>query len=106
MKAKVAFIACAASLAATAMPTISVAQVYPSKPIRIVSNSATGSPGDIALRLAAPRIGASIGQPVVVETKAGAGGQIAAQDVLRAGPDGYTFMFSTNMIIISISISR
>jgi len=101
MKTKDAFIACAASLAAAAMPNLSVAQAYPAKPIRIVSNSASGSPGDIALRLAAPRISASIGQPVVVETKAGAGGQIAAQDVLRAGPDGYTYMFSTNMIITS-----
>ena len=101
MKTKDAFIACATSLAAAAMPNLSLAQVYPAKLIRIVSNSASGSPGDIALRLAAPRISASIGQPVVVETKAGAGGQIAAQDVLRAGPDGYTYMFSTNMIITS-----
>jgi len=101
MKVYEAFVACATSVTAAALPNVSVAQVYPAKSIRIVSNSATGSPGDIALRLAAPRIGASIGQPVVVETKAGAGGQIAAQDVLRAGPDGYTFMFSTNMIITS-----
>jgi tripartite-type tricarboxylate transporter receptor subunit TctC len=77
------------------------AQAFPAKPLRVISNSASGSPGDIALRLVAPRISASIGQPVVVETKAGAGGQIAAQDVLRASPDGYSMMFSTNMIITS-----
>ncbi|MFM9969862.1 MAG: Bug family tripartite tricarboxylate transporter substrate binding protein [Burkholderiales bacterium] len=77
------------------------AQSFPTKPLRVISNSASGSPGDIALRLVAPRISASVGQPVVVETKAGAGGQIAAQDVLRAGADGYSMMFSTNMIISS-----
>lgn len=87
--------------AAIAMSALVHAQTYPTKPIRVISNSASGSPGDIALRLVAPRISASVGQPVVVETKAGAGGQIAAQDVLRAGPDGYSIMYSTNMIISS-----
>ena len=93
--------AIAFAAAGVAMSALVHAQTYPAKPIRVISNSASGSPGDIALRLVAPRISASVGQPVVVETKAGAGGQIAAQDVLRAGPDGYSMMFSTNMIISS-----
>lgn len=99
-----AFLRNAANVLAAAclcLPGLLHAQVFPSKPIRVISNSASGSPGDIALRLVAPRISASVGQPVVVETKAGAGGQIAAQDVLRAGSDGYSMMFSTNMIISS-----
>ncbi len=89
------------SLALLALPAIALAQAFPTKPIRVVSNSAAGSPGDVALRLVAPRVSASIGQPVVVETKAGGGGQIAAQDVLRASPDGYSLMYSTSMIVTS-----
>jgi tripartite-type tricarboxylate transporter receptor subunit TctC len=77
------------------------AQNYPTRPVRVVSNSASGSPGDIALRLVAPKVSAALGQPVVVETKGGGGGQIAAQDVMRAGPDGYTLMYSTSMIVTS-----
>lgn len=95
------FLPIVAGMVALAVPVAAISQAYPAKAIRVVSNSAAGSPGDVALRLVAPRISASVGQPVVVETKAGAGGQIAALDVLRAGPDGYSLMFSTNMIITS-----
>lgn len=77
----------------------SVAQTWPVKPIRIVSNSAAGSPGDISLRLAAPRIGAALGQPLVVEQKGGGGGMLAATDVQRNGPDGYAILFSSSLII-------
>ncbi|MFM9969368.1 MAG: Bug family tripartite tricarboxylate transporter substrate binding protein [Burkholderiales bacterium] len=77
----------------------SIAQTWPAKPIRIVSNSAAGSPGDISLRLAAPRIGAALGQPLVVEQKGGGGGMIAVNDVQRNGPDGYAILFSSSLII-------
>lgn len=97
----IVIVACTAASGGILAQVPSSNSVFPAKPIRVVSNSASGSPGDIALRLVAPRISASVGQPVVVETKAGAGGQIAAQDVLRASPDGYSMMFSTNMIITS-----
>jgi len=92
---------CLLAAACLAMPLAGYPQNYPAKPIRVVSNSASGSPGDIALRLVAPKVSATLGQPVVVETKGGCGGQIAAQDVMRAGPDGYTLMYSTSMIVTS-----
>jgi len=94
-------LSCLPALPALLLPLTAASQAFPAKPLRVVSNSASGSPGDIALRLVAPRISASVGQPVVVETKAGGGGQIAAQDVLRANPDGYALMYSTNMIVTS-----
>jgi tripartite-type tricarboxylate transporter receptor subunit TctC len=77
------------------------AQTYPTRSIRVVSNAASGSPGDIALRLVSPKVSAALGQPVVVETKGGGGGQIAAQDVIRGGPDGYTLLYSSSMIATS-----
>ncbi len=77
------------------------AQNYPVKPVRVVSNAAAGSPGDIALRLVAPKAGATLGQPIVVETKGGGGGQIAAQEAIRSGPDGYTFFYSSSQIVTS-----
>jgi tripartite-type tricarboxylate transporter receptor subunit TctC len=90
-----------AAAAWLSIPAAGIAQSYPTKAIRVVSNSASGSPGDVALRLVAPKVSDALGQPVVVETKGGGGGQIAAQDVMRAGPDGYTIMYSTSMIVTS-----
>jgi tripartite-type tricarboxylate transporter receptor subunit TctC len=92
---------CLLALPALGLPLLAASQAFPSKPIRVVSNAAAGSPGDVALRLVTPRVAASIGQPVVVETKAGGGGQIAALDILRASPDGYSLMYSSSMIVTS-----
>jgi len=77
------------------------AQSYPAKPIRVVSNAAAGSPGDIALRLVAPKASAALGQPIVVETKGGGGGQIAALEAIRSGADGYTYFYSSSQIVTS-----
>src|SRR4051794_8889875 len=90
-----------AALLAVLMTAPSYAQTFPSKPIRVVSNAAAGSPGDIALRLVAPKAAATLGQPMVVETKGGGGGQIAAADVIRSGADGYTLLYSSSMIVTS-----
>jgi tripartite-type tricarboxylate transporter receptor subunit TctC len=64
---------------------------YPSKPIRIIATAPPGSPPDVIARLVGERLGAALGQPVVVENKPGAVGTIGLQAVARAAPDGYTF---------------
>ena len=69
-----------------------VAQSYPSKPIRMIVSSAAGGPLDIVGRSIAERMSASLKQPVVVEAKAGAGGNIAAEAVSKSPPDGYTLL--------------
>ncbi len=81
----------ASALLATAAITAS-ARDWPSQPIRMVVPYPPGGASDFAGRLYADRLGAFLGQPVVVENKAGAGGDIGAQYVASSAPDGYTLL--------------
>ena len=69
---------------------------YPAKPIRVVVPFPAGSATDTITRVLAQSVSQSIGQPLVVENKAGADGAIAAADVAKAAPDGYTLLMATN----------
>src|SRR4051812_4542462 len=66
------------------------AQNFPSRPVTLTVGFAPGGGADTAARFIAQKLGESIGQPVIVENKAGAGGNIAAQHIAAAPPDGYT----------------
>jgi tripartite-type tricarboxylate transporter receptor subunit TctC len=66
---------------------------FPEKPIRFVVAFAPGSSTDIVARLIAEQVSASLGQPVFVENKPGAGGNIATQSVMNGPADGYTLLF-------------
>ncbi len=69
---------------------------YPNKPIRIVVPFGAGSATDLISRVLGNSVSAAVGQPVVIDNKAGADGAIAAADVLKAAPDGYTLLMATN----------
>jgi tripartite-type tricarboxylate transporter receptor subunit TctC len=66
------------------------AQSYPSKPIRFIVSFPPGGSSDLIVRAIAPRMSERLGQPVVVENRAGAGGMIGVDAVAKAAPDGYT----------------
>ncbi len=72
---------------------------WPSKPIRVVYPFAAGGVGDTSFRLIAPVIEAKIGQRFVLEPRPGAAGNIAAQEVARAAPDGHTLLIASTSVL-------
>src|SRR3954466_13826332 len=77
---------------------------YPDKPIRLVVGFSAGGPTDLPARLIADRLGASLGNRVVVENRPGAAGQIATQDVLSKPRDGYNLLLCTHFEAINAAI--
>ena len=69
-------------------------QAFPSKPIRMIMPFVPGGPADNAGRVIAPKFSERMGQPVVIETRAGASGNIGAEAVLKSAPDGYTILYA------------
>ncbi|MGE4238883.1 Bug family tripartite tricarboxylate transporter substrate binding protein [Ramlibacter sp.] len=86
----------AACALAVALPLASLAQSYPTKPVRIVIPLSTGSTTDIFVRAMAVKLGAGLGQPVVIDNQPGAGGMLGTAAVARAAPDGYTWLVVTS----------
>jgi tripartite-type tricarboxylate transporter receptor subunit TctC len=78
---------------------------YPTKPVRLVVAFAPGGPADIIARLISQRLGEGLGQAVVVENRAGAGGSVAAQQIARGPADGYALLLTTSAIAIAPSLS-
>jgi len=84
-----------AAFLATLLAGAAAAQ-YPNKPIRLIVPFPPGGAAELGARIFAQPLGQALGQPVIIETKPGADGAIAADATMRAAPDGYTLFYATN----------
>ncbi|MBA7484058.1 hypothetical protein ES707_19581 [subsurface metagenome] len=91
-----------AGLCALMMATEALAQKYPSRPVKVMVGFSAGGPVDVVARIIGDRLSNKLGQPFVVENRAGANGMIAAEGVARADADGYT-MLACNSSTITLN---
>jgi tripartite-type tricarboxylate transporter receptor subunit TctC len=97
----------AAALAPLArIGAVGATTVWPDRPVRIVVGFAPGGPADIVARVLAEPLSRAWSQPAVVENRGGAGGNLAAQQVARARPDGTTALVTTSAFAVNLSLSR
>jgi tripartite-type tricarboxylate transporter receptor subunit TctC len=83
-------------VAALFAASAALAQTYPSKPIRIIIAQAPGSATDVISRVVGNRLQESLGQPVIIEARPGAGGAVGTEAAARSAPDGYTLFMANN----------
>jgi len=94
VKAALVLLASAIALLAGA-PAVSLAQAYPSKPIRLIVPWPAGGIADVRARIMAEHLAKGLGQPVVIDNRPGASGSVGAGMVARAKPDGHTLMYGS-----------
>src|SRR3954469_11193001 len=97
--ATIGLFACLLSVAAHA-------QTYPTRPVHLVVPYAPGGPVDIVARIVGQQLNEIWKQPVIVESKPGAGGNLGTDQVAKAKPDGYTLLINTPAIIIAPSVYK
>jgi len=83
-----------------------LAQAYPSQPIKVVVPFTPGTGMDIIARTVGPKLSERLGQPVIIENKPGASGNIGAEMVAKSAPDGHTVMITANTMLIAASLYR
>lgn len=94
----------AALAAATLASAAAFAQALPNKPLTIISAYPPGGGGDVIARLIAPRLSQRIGQPVVIDNKPGASGNIATDFVARSQPDGATLLINNSTLVLNAAL--
>ncbi|GAB1578882.1 tripartite tricarboxylate transporter substrate binding protein [Bordetella petrii] len=97
-----------AMLAAAALACAGAAQAaaWPERPVTLVVPLSAGGSTDVTARLLAEKLQAQLGQPVVVENRTGAGGNIGAAYVAQAKPDGYTLLMSTSTLTTNVTLYK
>lgn len=98
---RAAFLAAASLAMGTAY-----AQVWPSKPVRWIVPFPAGGPADVIARTVAPKLAERLGQPVLIDNRAGGNSNIGHEAVARSAPDGYTFLYVVPNIVTNPSLFR
>lgn len=88
------------------LPCAASAQSYPSKPIRVINPFSPGGSSDTLARTIGKYLSERLGQPVVVESRTGAGGNIGAEAAAKSAPDGYTLLMGTNFLPVAAVMNR
>ena len=81
------------------------AQAWPAKPIHFITPFAPGGPTDIVARITGQKVSELLGQPVIVESRAGAGGNIGTAFVAKSAPDGYTVLVTSSAFAVNVTLS-
>ncbi len=100
------FLRCCLATCLALLGLSAIAQGYPSRPIRVVVPFTPGTGMDIIARNVGPKLSERLGQPVVIDNRPGASGNLGAELVARATPDGHTVMVSGNPLIVSAHLYR
>lgn len=93
----------ATAMVVSGVATTALASTYPDKPIKMMIGYAPGSSTDIVGRMIALDLSIALKQPIIVENRGGAAGNIAADAVAKSAPDGYTILFAQNGLAISVA---
>lgn len=88
------------------LATPALAQAWPARPLRIIVPFGPGGPTDVVARILAHGLSPALGQPIVIENRGGAGGNIGAALAARAAPDGYTLLVPSTGFVVNPSLSR
>jgi len=88
-------------LALVSASSLAAEPAYPSRPIRFIVPGAAGSAPDIRARFIAPKLADALGQPVVVDNRPGAQGNIGAREAARSAPDGHTILMGGSLLLMS-----
>ena len=106
MKRRHHYLAIATFLCLTFLPPYVWAQSWPSRPIKLVVPFPPGGLIDNMARLLAPKLSQELGQPIVIDNKPGAGGNLGAAEAARAAPDGYTLLMASPPLTINPALYR
>lgn len=87
-----------------ALPAAMAQQAWPARPLRLVVGFAPGGNVDITARTLSPALSEQLGQPILVENRAGAGGNVGAEVVARSAPDGYTLLLGASSLAVNVSL--